>query len=216
MLVRLWMAHPPISTPPTTPIPEVALEMARRRIRRILIVEPGEGRRLLGIVSLHDVARAFPPDVNPLSVGDWRGVPRDPVADIMTRDPVTTTADASIDQAAAAMLRHKIGALPVVRGTTAIGLITESDVFRALVALAGEKRGVGVTFDVAEGEDACQSIAAAAARHHLEIVSFHSMRHEGRRLASVRIVGAAGEALVDELWRSGHRVVSVEHLEAEP
>jgi CBS domain-containing protein len=213
MIVRLWMSQPPIGVAPTTPVADVALEMSRRRIRRMLVLEPTQQDRLLGIVSLHDVARAFPADVNPMSVGDWSEVPDRPVSDIMTRNPITTGPDAAIDAVAAVMQRHKIGAMPVVRGPSAVGLITESDVFRAFVTMTGgEESGARVTFDLAESEDPLPLIAAVAARHGIHVASFLSMRHEGRRLASVRLVGAAADELVDELWRSGHRVVSVERL----
>jgi acetoin utilization protein AcuB len=210
MIVRFWMTSPPITTSSETPISEVALQMARRHIRRILVTAP-QSERLLGIVSLHDVARWFPADVNPLSVGEWGDVPTDPVVQIMTPNPITTGPDASIESVAASMQRHKIGALPVVNGTRVVGLITESDIFRAFVTMTGgDSKGARVTFDLDEHEHPFPAIAAAASRHGLEVASFFSMRHQGRRIASVRLIGSTADALVNDLWRSGHRVLTVE------
>lgn len=210
MVVRFWMTSPPVTTSPETSVADVALEMARRRIRRLLVVAPAS-ERLLGIVSLHDVSRSFPPHVNPLSVGEWSDAPTEPVARIMTRDPITTVPDASIESVASTMQRHKVGALPVVSGMRVVGLITESDVFRAFVSMTGGDRpGCRVTFALHEEEDLLAAVVSSAGRHGLEVTSVLSMRREGKRLASVRVVGSAAQAFIDELWRSGHRVLTVE------
>ena len=57
------------------------------------------------------------------------------VGDVMHRGVITTTADTPVDQAAALMVDHRIGGLPVLdAGSRVIGVITESDIFRAFVA----------------------------------------------------------------------------------
>lgn len=212
MIVRLWMSGSPISVPPETPISEVALRMARNRIRRLLVVDPADGH-LLGIVSLTDVARAFPADLNPLSAGDWRDAPVQPVAEIMTRAPITVSIDTAIESVAALMQSHKIGAVPVLRGGTAVGLITESDVFRAFVSMTGGNApGARITFERREGDDALGHVASAASRHGAEIASFFSTRHDTSLLASVRLLGGDTDAVVEEIWRTGHRVLHVERI----
>lgn len=214
MIVRLWMSPSPVTIPPDTPISTAALEMARRRIRRLLVVDRAS-RHLLGIVSLTDVARAFPADLNPLSVGDWRDAPAQPVSEIMTRDPVTVSIDAAIESVAALMQRKKIGAVPVMRAEVVVGLITESDVFRAFISMGGgEEQGARISFERQQGDDALGHVAAAASRHRSEIASFFSTRHEDVLLASVRLVGGDVEAVVEEIWRAGHRVLHVERIEA--
>ncbi|MFO1303458.1 MAG: CBS domain-containing protein [Burkholderiales bacterium] len=57
------------------------------------------------------------------------------VAEVMHRDVVTTTGDAPIGEAAALMVDHRIGGLPVLdAGRRLVGVITEADIFRAFVA----------------------------------------------------------------------------------
>lgn len=62
------------------------------------------------------------------------------VADIMHRDVVTVTPRTGLARAAALLVRHKIGGLPVVeRGGRVVGVITETDLLGAFVELlAGE------------------------------------------------------------------------------
>ncbi len=54
----------------------------------------------------------------------------------MHRDVVTATRDMPVAEAAALMLNHRIGGLPVVDARqNVVGVITESDVLRAFVAM---------------------------------------------------------------------------------
>ncbi|HEY8200002.1 MAG TPA: CBS domain-containing protein [Actinomycetota bacterium] len=54
------------------------------------------------------------------------------VQDLMTRDVVTVSPDASISEAAARLVRARISAAPVVEGGEVIGIISESDIVAAL------------------------------------------------------------------------------------
>src|SRR5262249_55063995 len=95
MLVSNWMTARRGTVAPTTGIADAALTMSRRRIRRLLVTEATpRGETLRGIVSLKDLARAFPPDVNPLSLGAESGgaVPKGSgrtVGEIMAKNPRT-------------------------------------------------------------------------------------------------------------------------------
>ena len=52
----------------------------------------------------------------------------------MSRDPVTIAADATVLDAAQTMVARKIGGLPVLAGGVLVGMITESDLMRLLIA----------------------------------------------------------------------------------
>jgi CBS domain-containing protein len=57
------------------------------------------------------------------------------VGDVMRRGVVTTTADTPVDEAAALMVDHRIGGLPVLDARRrVVGVITETDIFRAFAA----------------------------------------------------------------------------------
>ena len=63
------------------------------------------------------------------------------VAEVMHRDVVTTTGDAPIGTAAALMVDHRIGGLPVLDARKrVVGVITETDIFRAFVASERARR----------------------------------------------------------------------------
>lgn len=59
------------------------------------------------------------------------------IKDVMTTDPITTTPDTSLADAARVMLERKIGCLPVVEDGRLVGILTESDFLRFAVEHAG-------------------------------------------------------------------------------
>jgi acetoin utilization protein AcuB len=202
---------------PTATIAAAALEMARHGFRHVVVTaEPGRGR-VLGILSLHDVARAFPADVNPLSAAAFASGPSRPVQEVMTRQPLTVAADTPLEDAARLMLERKLGALPVVHGDGLLGIITRSDLLRAFCDVVGvtaadtatHSAGVRVTFDVSNDEDAVALVLELARTRQMRVESVLTMWHEGKRLAVARLVAGAADDFVDAIWRSGHRVVSV-------
>jgi CBS-domain-containing membrane protein len=52
------------------------------------------------------------------------------VRDLMTTDPVTTTPDASLKEAARLMVRSQVSGLPVMDGDKVVGILTEGDYLR--------------------------------------------------------------------------------------
>lgn len=139
MLVRDRMTAPAITIDPKTAIYDALSLMKEKRIRRFPVVK---GRRLVGIVTWTDLMRASPSPATTLTV--WE-IPyllmKAPISEVMTRDVITVTPAATIEDAAVLMRRHKIGGLPVVDQGAVVGVITESDIFDAFIDLMGLHRG---------------------------------------------------------------------------
>lgn len=100
-----------------------------------------EGRRLVGIVSDHDVRRAIARDrIEKITdaTAHVRLMENYDTRQIMHKDVVTITADATLAAAATRMIEDKIGSLPVVDGDELVGIITETDILKACIqALEG-------------------------------------------------------------------------------
>jgi CBS domain-containing protein len=130
--VATWMSTPPILASPATSLADAQHLMDEHDIRHLAVVRDG---RLVGIITRGDLRQAQPWHVTTLSVYEWRALlGRATIADYMTHNPVTTTPDAPVLEAAEQMLRHKIGALPVVVGEEIVGVISETDLLRLLIA----------------------------------------------------------------------------------
>ncbi len=131
-LVRDWMSREVVTVTPDTLLPEASRLMTERRIRRLPVVENG---RLLGILTYGDVRAVWPSSLTNLDVDEaTRLAAQVRVEQVMTRDPVTVSQDATIGHAAELMLRFAISGLPVVNeAKQLVGIITESDIFRLVV-----------------------------------------------------------------------------------
>ena len=212
MLVTEWMTHDPIVLGPDDAVGRAAEVMARRRVRRIPIVDPR--RELVGIVTRSDVLGACPPDLNPFSVTapSERSL-ESPIRAIMSRPAITVSSDSPIEMAAQLMVDRRVGGLPVVASGSVVGMLTESDVFRAFTAaLGGRERGLRITFDLSQGEDPVGFAVDLARRHRLIVGSVATYARGDSRRAVIRLVGDHSAEFLDELWRTGHRVLSVLRL----
>ena len=118
ILLREIMSRQLVTVTPDTPLSEARHLLAEHRIRRLPVIA---GRRLVGIVSDRDVRSAS------------ASHDRTPVAQIMTRNVVTVTSQMRVDEAARIMLDGRFGGLPVVDGGELTGIVTETDLLRALI-----------------------------------------------------------------------------------
>ena len=134
LLVRDWMTGNLVTLSPEASVAEALSLCRERRIRHIPIVEEG---RLIGIVSDRDLRDASPALGDAARASTLQEIR---VGDVMTREVSTTVPQEPIENVAQEMYELKIGSLPVVAEEDEeklLGIVTSSDVMRALVTLAG-------------------------------------------------------------------------------
>ena len=226
MFVGMWMTRDVITVDPAATLAHIAATMARRKIRRLPVVNATpDGAQLLGIVTHSDVLHAFPADINPFAAIAADSIvtlessgrqARVYAADLMARDPLVTAPDAPIESAAQLMRDRKIGALPVVTDGILVGLITESDIFRAMVEVfEARERAVRITFSLKPGEDILPLVAEIARRRSLRVTSFMALSHHEPPLCVVQLAGVKLEEALEDVWKSQHRVMNVVQLTPE-
>ncbi|GAB4571152.1 MAG: hypothetical protein Kow0077_07100 [Anaerolineae bacterium] len=139
LLVQDWMTKQVITITADTKVPDAANLMREKKIRRLPVVDD-EGK-LIGIISYTDILQAEPSDATSLSVWEINYLlSKLPVSKVMTPDPISIRPEATIKDAAQIMHDHKIGGLPVVDADHhVVGIITESDIFRILIAWFNEE-----------------------------------------------------------------------------
>ncbi len=215
MIVSMWMTREVATVEPVVPITAALAIMAKRHVRRLPVVKTEDGEtHLAGMVTATDIRHAYPRDVNPFSIAalDAPGISTT-VGDIMSRHVVTTAPDAPIENAAGEMRDRRISALPVVRNNSLVGLITESDIFRAFVAIMrSPEPGARITFDASEHEDLFGLVADVARAHDVLVLSLISAEQQDRPVCVVRVAGPGVEAMLDDVWSSGHAVLNVLRL----
>lgn len=135
-IVREFMSQPVITTTPEAKVVEAHQRMIEKRVRRLPVMDQG---KLAGIITLLDASEARPPDADTLRPTTRHvAISLMTVTEVMTRNPVIISPNASILDAARLMARHKISGLPVMEHDHLVGILTESDAFRAIVRAADE------------------------------------------------------------------------------
>lgn len=212
MLVRDRMSTPVITVTPETNYPDAKSLMAQCDIRRLVVVD-GRGR-LVGILSQQDLLQAAPSSATTLSIWEVNGLLATMrIGDLMSRGVLTATPDMPIEEAAQIMLTHKVGGLPVVDGQKqVVGIITESDIFRALVTLfGGGEPGLRVELAVPPRDSVLLEAVGAIYGLGGQIVSVGSYENDIPAFHSlyIKVQGVERGELVDALELLGDRVMDV-------
>lgn len=118
------MTHRPVAVNAAATVTE-ALEAMRDRGISSVLVSPPQGSTEYGIATMRDIIRKVVKEgIDPDSIR---------VGDIMTWRLITTRPSWTLRQAAELMAGANVRRLPVVEGTEIVGLVSDTDIFTALV-----------------------------------------------------------------------------------
>ena len=211
MLVKERMSTRMIVAAPDVPVAEALNTMRSERIRRMPVVD--KSGSLVGIVSDRDLLHASPSPATSLSVWEITYLlSRIVVRDVMTKDVITVTEDTPLEDAARIMADNKIGGLPVMRGTSVVGIITETDLFKMFLDLLGAReRGVRATVLVPNVPGELARLTAAITQNGGNIVALVQSAGTGssNRRVLVKVTGIAREALVGVLRPTASEIEDV-------
>lgn len=130
-LVKSWMSSPVITINPDVSITEARQIMAEKQIRALPVVQ---NEKLVGIITRRGLLRLDLSSLGNELLHIEAKIEEEKVSDIMTLKPLTILVDSQIAKAARIMLENKITALPVMENGKLVGILTNSDVFKFLLA----------------------------------------------------------------------------------
>ena len=191
-----------------------AMNLVRRHgIRHLPVVE---GRQVVGIVTDRDIRKASASPATSLSVHELHYLlDKITVAEIMTKPVITISADATVEDAARLLLKHRIGGLPVVRNGELVGILTETDVLEAFLAVMGITETSGrleLVIEDQPGAEAFRGVCAAIAAQGADIASVVAARAtqdgQERKVLIFRVEAPDFDALISHLKAAGHPVLS--------
>ncbi|MCC7276252.1 MAG: CBS domain-containing protein [Alphaproteobacteria bacterium] len=207
MKVAEVMTTPVISVEPSTGIAEAARLMIAHRISGLPVV--ARDGVLVGMVSEGDFLRRGELGTERKrsswlellvgtgrSAGDYVQSHGRKIGEVMTQDVVTTSRDTPLEEVVEIMSRRRIKRLPVLEGGKLVGIVTRSDLLRALTRVL-PAAATAPTDD----ERIHDAIVAELGRHSWA----------GRGLIRVHVAGGAVEltgAIFDERARLAARVVA--------
>jgi CBS domain-containing protein len=146
--VRDVMTRPPITLDPEAPLATALFVMREKQIRHLPVVD--DKGELIGIITDRDLRSAtiapsivefLPAGLKSAVEGAATILEELRVKDVMTWTVVTTRPEASVAEAGAVMFERRIGSLPVRESGKLIGIVTERDIFKALMMSIQPVRG---------------------------------------------------------------------------
>jgi acetoin utilization protein AcuB len=206
LLVRDSMSQKVVTVAPET---TAAGALALCRMNRIRHLPVLQGGRLFGVISDRDLRAATPALGDPARA---EALHRLRVADEMARDVVTARPEDPIEDAAMAMYERKIGCLPVIDGEDLVGIVTSSDVLRALVRLVGvHEPGSRLEVALPSRSGSLAEVTGIIRDEGVDIVSvLASSKHEdeaSERVAVLRVATINPKGVVEGLSAAGYLVL---------
>jgi acetoin utilization protein AcuB len=122
----------------------------------------------------------------------------------MTHDVVTVPPDCPLEEAAALMVEHKIGSLPVVEAGKVVGIITETDIFKQFAAvLGGGGDSLRLTVQVADAPGQLAELASriAGVDGNVSSVVAYPAGQPGRANITLRVEGVDRETVLAAVSR---------------
>jgi acetoin utilization protein AcuB len=200
MQIKDWMAKNPITITEDTSMIKAIHIMREHRFRRLPVVSQG---RLVGMVTDRDLKEASPSKATTLDVHELYYLLAElQVKEIMSRNPISVSQDETVERAAQLMLDHTISGLPVLdKSGNVVGVITQSDVFRAFMDITGVLQG-GVQFALRLEDrpglikEVVDLLRGRGARF-VSLLSSYATAREGYRDVYIRVKDLSPEAVAE-------------------
>jgi len=138
MYVKTRMTANPFTIESDAPLTDLIGLMQEKKLKRVPVVTP-DGKHVAGIVTEVDIQKVSPNKASTLSIFEINYLlGKTKVKSAMTKEVITITPDALLEDAALLMRANRISALLVVDDDDKLlGIITESDIFDAFLDLMG-------------------------------------------------------------------------------
>jgi acetoin utilization protein AcuB len=219
MLVSNWMSKD-VSTVDVEDSMHDAVKLLKEKgIRMLPVLKKG---KLVGIVTDRDLKRSAASDATTLDVHELLYlVSKIKVGSIMTKNPITVPQNFTVEETAEVLLKNKISGVPVVdQNGDVVGMITQTDLFRVLIALTGVgKGGIQFAFQLEDRTGSIKEVADVIRLYGGRMVSILTSYEdvpEGYRKVFIRmrsIERARLQQLKEELSYKVALIYMVDHRE---
>jgi len=193
VFVRDCMTHRPVTLrPDSDPLAGVAI-CKSGKFRHLPIVD-AEGR-VLGVVSRADLELFLSKSESPGVMKRQHRVDQVEIREVPLLGP-----DYPLEEAASLMVEHRTSCLPVVKDGQLVGIVTETDLFKALLEVfSGQRKGIRLTALTPNLKGTLGVISTAIAEVRGDILSlnvFEGTAPDNRGL-TVKVADASLEELVE-------------------
>jgi len=185
MFVADWMTKKVITVDLDGYLSDAITIMRDKGVKHLPVVK---GSKIKGIISDRDIKEFSPSKATTLDIYELHYIlANTKIKDLMKTKVFTITSDAPVEEAAMIMLDRNVGCLPVVEGGTLSGIISDKDIFHAMVDITGVRHGghrICVTIEDRPGS--IREVADVIRRHgfHLQgiLTSYEAVKQGLRRV----------------------------------
>ncbi len=211
MIVLYWMTPDPLTITEEDSLLKVWRILRGKHIRRLPVVQ-GEDR-VVGMVGRADILRIITKDayLGPESAVKDQLVGTK-VGEVMAHEPATCEVGDHLEEVSERLRQLKVGALPVLHRGHLVGIISETDIFRALSELAWHDSGASRITVKSSGESDLKrtfEITDLCRKFGLELLAVltHPVLEDSAMMTTLRVRGEKVAEFTKELWKAGFNVV---------
>ncbi|MDR3644379.1 MAG: CBS and ACT domain-containing protein [Clostridia bacterium] len=208
MYVSDWMTKKIFSIEPDNYLSDAISLMREKGVKHVPVVKGG---KLKGIISDRDIKEYSPSKATSLDIYELHYIlATTKIKEIAKTKLVTTTPDTPVEEAAMIMLDNNIGCLPVLDNGSLAGIISDKDIYRALVDITGVRHGGNrICVLIEDRPGSIKDVADIIRRHNFRLqgilTSYEGVR-EGYRRVVIRTKGKGDfnrlKADIEESFRS--------------
>jgi len=203
MIVRDFMTKNPIYTNPKELISNVKSTMDREQITKVPVLD--DSGKLIGVITKTDLKKTMPSNATTLDIYELSYLlSKITVEKVMKTHPITIQKDATIEEAAKIMSEKGISSLIVMDGEVLSGILTKTDLFKAVVDMFGFRyEGVRAEVEANDNPGELAKISKAIADKNGKIVSVITADGSdvSKRIITLKIIGISKET-VEEILKS--------------
>jgi acetoin utilization protein AcuB len=211
MYVSDWMTKKVYTVNADDYLSDAVLLMRERGVKHVPVLKSG---KLKGIISDRDIKEYSPSKATSLDIYELHYLlAKTKIREIMKTGVITTSADTPVEEAAMIMLDKNIGCLPVLDGGELIGIISDRDIYRALVDITGIRHGgnrICVTIEDRPGSirEVGDIIRKNGYRLQSILTSYEGIK-EGYREVVIRTAGSGNLKGLKEELEAAYRNVQI-------
>ena len=210
MKIKHWMTKDPITCTPDTLIVEAKKTMREHNIRRLPVVDK---KKLVGIVTYHQIIEAAPSAATSLSIHELNYlILKLTVKDVMKKNPVTVSPEDLVIDVILEGHKRGIGSFPVLENGKLVGIVTETEIFLAMVQIFGTRaESEIICLENVEPEDSVgvfRRIAEVVENHKVPIMAMFALPRRttpGHRLY-IRVKTKKTKAIEAEFRQMGYEI----------
>ncbi len=170
MFVSDWMTAKVFTVGPDDYLSDAIFIMKEKSVKHVPVVKGG---KLKGLLSDRDIKEYSPSKATALDIYELHYLlANTKIKEVMKTKVTTIAPDSPVEEAAMIMLDRNIGCLPVIDDGRLCGIISDKDIFHALVDITGVRHGGHRIYVVLEDR-------AGSIREVADIIRKHGYRLHG-------------------------------------